>query len=111
MRRRIHRFPLPAFSASGVSDKISSLGVGVFMFRRILKISTMRAVVVGSLAVFGSSHAPVVSTAYAETQSESFDTIFKFKFLPELQKIPSLARIFRDHPEVEAEFRAKARAA
>lgn len=50
--------------------------------------------------------------ALAETaQPEAFDTVFKFKFLPEVKKIPALDRIFRDHPEVEAQFRTQARAA
>src|SRR5689334_21698296 len=55
--------------------------------------------------------ADLARAADAPNGQQSFDTVYQFQLLPVIKKTPSLERIFRDHPDVEANFRARARAA
>jgi hypothetical protein len=42
-------------------------------------------------------------------RANQFDTTYENEVLPAVKKVPALERIFRDHPETAANFRAKAR--
>lgn len=81
----------------------------MFGLRHCARTALIALSAAASIAFADVAVRPAALAAPAET--EQFDTVFKFQFLPEIKKIPSLERIFRDHPEIEAQFRAAARAA
>src|SRR4051794_11058017 len=53
---------------------------------------------------------PVVEQfAGTSVRGGQFEATYENEVLPEIKKIPALERIFREHPDVEAKFRAKAK--
>jgi hypothetical protein len=87
-------------------------GLGALL-AHLLKAPQWRAALIAGFvaagAVLGNILAkPDLDTpASAPVRADQFDAIYDREVLPEIKKIAALARIFREHPEVEARFRAK----
>jgi hypothetical protein len=77
----------------------------------------VRAGLVAGLAVAGAAIGSPLIKPFLETsvgtsvRGAQFDATYEAEFLPAIARIPAFARVLREHPEVGAKLRAKAREA
>jgi hypothetical protein len=81
----------------------------------IVKAPNVRIALVAGLASVGAVLANPVIRPYVDAsigtsvRGNQFEATYENEVLPEIKKIPALERIFREHPDVEAKFRTKAK--
>src|SRR5260221_643500 len=90
--------------------------LGAFL-TSIFKAPRLRVALVAGLTAAGAALSHTVITPVIEQfagptlRAGQFDTTYQAEVAPALKKIPALERIFREHPDMEAQFREKARQA